>query len=309
MKTAFKSILAFMIALVFAVASVNAAARPDSQRGTYSGTCLSGGTDGCLDSLDITGAGTPNTYDLIDGDVAVIITSAGAYFYVFDADGTDAEDSPDVIRPDDYDTAGVWLKVGAVGAGSLGDDECYAFGDGSDFQLCYDSGDDRLELRDSSDTVLGYFGTDGTYTVIGSGNQGMVLDSTPDADGDASGFFAYETVDTNAVGVGACLNLAADGHLDEADASPTGSGGTGPCLYVALETGTGTKLTAPLRSGPTVRNDSWNWTTGAELYLSETQGTLTETAPSTSGALIQSVGFAKTADIVDFHYVGYGRAD
>lgn len=78
----------------------------------YGCTGLTGGTAGTLDALDITGASTPNADNLADGDIAFVYTISGSitivYPYIFDADGTDAEDSPSVIRPDDYATAGVW---------------------------------------------------------------------------------------------------------------------------------------------------------------------------------------------------------
>jgi hypothetical protein len=90
----------------------NAAARPNSKKGMYFVQGLAGGATGDLDTLDITGASTPNQYDLIDGDSAIVATISGTtvtyYFYIFDADGTDAESSPAVIRPDDYASAGVW---------------------------------------------------------------------------------------------------------------------------------------------------------------------------------------------------------
>jgi lysophospholipase L1-like esterase len=48
----------------------------------------------------------------------------------------------------------------------------------------------------------------------------------------------------------------------------------------------------------TVRNDAWSWTPGGQLYLSTTAGSLTQTAPSTSGDKVQQIGFALTADII-----------
>ena len=74
------------------------------------------GTD--LDALDITGASDPNPSNLADGDTAQVAVLSGTtgtrYDYVFDADGTTAEDATyfTVIRPDDFATAGVWRLVG-----------------------------------------------------------------------------------------------------------------------------------------------------------------------------------------------------
>ena len=47
-----------------------------------------------------------------------------------------------------------------------------------------------------------------------------------------------------------------------------------------------------------VRDDTWSWTTGGVLYLSETAGAMTHTAPTTSGAFVQAVGIALSPDVV-----------
>lgn len=120
-----KLILTFVL-LLFASTAFGAARGAQS---AYLCSALTGGGAGSLDSLDITGASTPNQYDLADGDVAegrlISGTTTTVYTYIFDADGTDAEDDPDIIRPDDYSTAGVWRLHGvyltANDIGSTGD--------------------------------------------------------------------------------------------------------------------------------------------------------------------------------------------
>jgi hypothetical protein len=47
-----------------------------------------------------------------------------------------------------------------------------------------------------------------------------------------------------------------------------------------------------------IRDDTWNWTTGSPLYLSETAGDMTHTAPTTDGAFVQVVGVALEPDVV-----------
>jgi hypothetical protein len=47
-----------------------------------------------------------------------------------------------------------------------------------------------------------------------------------------------------------------------------------------------------------IRDDTWTWTTGSTLYLSETAGAMTHTAPSTDGAFVQVVGVALSPDVV-----------
>lgn len=50
-----------------------------------------------------------------------------------------------------------------------------------------------------------------------------------------------------------------------------------------------------------VRDDTWNWTTGGAIYLSETGGSVTQTAPTTSGAFVQVVGVALSPDVMYFN--------
>ena len=50
-----------------------------------------------------------------------------------------------------------------------------------------------------------------------------------------------------------------------------------------------------------VRDDSWSWTTGQTLYLSETAGDITATAPTTSGAFVVAVGVALEPDMIYFN--------
>ena len=47
-----------------------------------------------------------------------------------------------------------------------------------------------------------------------------------------------------------------------------------------------------------IRDDTWTWTAGSTLYLSETAGAMTHTAPSTDGAFVLVVGVALSPDVV-----------
>jgi len=104
-----KKILFLILAFLTLVCSQGYAAN------RYGCTALTGGGTGALDALDITASGAPNSDDLADGDSAIVTVISGTtvtvYEYIFDADGTDAESSPDVIRPDDYSSGGVWRLV------------------------------------------------------------------------------------------------------------------------------------------------------------------------------------------------------
>ena len=50
-----------------------------------------------------------------------------------------------------------------------------------------------------------------------------------------------------------------------------------------------------------IRDDSWTWTPGGVLYASTTAGAMTQTAPSGSGAVVQALGVALTADVAYFN--------
>ena len=63
-------------------------------------------TGGAARSLDILSVAT-----LTEGDRAIVMTTAAAYFFKFDATATAAEQvatAPRVVRPDDYTSAGNW---------------------------------------------------------------------------------------------------------------------------------------------------------------------------------------------------------
>lgn len=83
-----------------------------------------------------------------------------------------------------------------------------------------------------------------------------------------------------------------------ADADGTG---TYPAQGLAVASGTSGNAATILTQGH-ARNDAWNWTPGGAIYISTTAGGLTQTAPSTSGNIVQPVGVAETADIAYFHF-------
>lgn len=87
-------------------------------------------------------------------------------------------------------------------------------------------------------------------------------------------------------------------HLADADAA-----GEFPAVGIAAASvGAGTNLNVVV-SG-TVRNDSWTWTVGGSIYLSASAGTLTQTAPTTSGHAVQRVGVALSADSAYLNFSG-----
>jgi hypothetical protein len=67
----------------------------------YNATCLTGGTDGCLDTV--------NGQNLVDGDRAIVVTSTNSYFYLLDDDLSGTESSPDIINPDSNAGTKSWV--------------------------------------------------------------------------------------------------------------------------------------------------------------------------------------------------------
>lgn len=124
------------------------------------------------------------------------------------------------------------------------------------------------------------------------------LDATPDTDHTANGLTTNVTAGAT-VAIGELVYLASDGNfeLTDADAEAT----AGPVMVaLSLEASTDTNPMKVALPGSFVRDDTWNWTVGADLFIGTTAGTLTETAPTGASDIIRYAGYAFTADIVYF---------
>lgn len=95
---------------------------------------------------------------------------------------------------------------------------------------------------------------------------------------------------------GDLLYVKSDGKLWKADANDTN---TYPAFYFATETKTANATCVVLKNG-FARNDSWTWTVGGLLYMSTTTGGITQTQPETTDDIVQIVGIAISATIIDF---------
>ena len=85
--------------------------------------------------------------------------------------------------------------------------------------------------------------------------------------------------------------------LTDADAAATAWG----LLAISLESKTDTQAMNVALPGCFVRDDTWNWTPGATLYVDTvTAGQITATQPSGVDDAIRVVGFAVSADVVWF---------
>ena len=136
----------------------------------------------------------------------------------------------------------------------------------------------------------------GILTAEGAAITGILEIEKLPADDTGSGMGFTADVDTNTVGIGGILLLGADGSFDDADASAEATAGG----MIVLATAAGTGNTLLLNKGTFQDAGTWGWTPGATLYLSETAGELTETAPTTSGAIVRIMGYALTADSIFF---------
>lgn len=94
---------------------------------------------------------------------------------------------------------------------------------------------------------------------------------------------------------GDIVYIKSDGKLWKGDADAS----LFPVQYMATATILANASGVFLKDGY-ARNDAWTWTIGGAIYLSATAGGMTQTAPSSSGAGIQIVGYAHSATIIKF---------
>lgn len=215
------------------------------------------------------------------------------------------------IGDNDADTRGTINLYGGTGANAGGTVRIYIEAEHDDPINYYQmyAFEDHLYLGPDTDSdALKYDGGTNTWIFTAGNTEVQLLtklrmgdaiqhewDSVPASDATMSGDTSQETVDANASGIGACLVLSADGNWDEADASAVATVGQ---LGIAVEASTGTKYI--LWNG-WVKDTAWTWTPGAQLFVSETTGAITATAPSTSGAFVQVVGYATSATTIRFN--------
>ena len=129
----------------------------------------------------------------------------------------------------------------------------------------------------------------------------ILMDAPPGTDLSGSGIKAtFQNDNAGNMVAGDVGYIASDGHVEFADASAVG---TMPGLVMALETIATTASGEFLVYG-VMRQDTWNWTPGANIYVTVTgtsTNTLTETQPAVAGNQVQIVGIALTADTILFN--------
>lgn len=144
-----------------------------------------------------------------------------------------------------------------------------------------------------------------TGDVTGSGTGSIAttiapLDGTPNSDHSANGPKTSTFNAGESVTVMDLVYLKSDGEWwkTDADAEATAGG----LLAISLETKSDGQAMSVALPGSFVRDDTWNWTVGATLYIdTATAGGITATQPSGTDDVIRVVGFAVTADVIYFN--------
>jgi hypothetical protein len=96
------------------------------------------------------------------------------------------------------------------------------------------------------------------------------------------------------------LNSSSKWVLTDANTASIYSG----MVAISLESKTDTQAMNVALPGSIVRDASWSWTPGAPLYISETAGAITATAPTTAAAATRCIGWALAATIIYFFPAG-----
>jgi len=121
------------------------------------------------------------------------------------------------------------------------------------------------------------------------------LTASPSSDHSATGTKCSFTAGEALVFGDVCY-IKSDGKLWKADADAES---TSYAVAMSLATISADASGEVLLFG-IVRDDSWAWTVGSPIYLSTTAGSLTQTAPSGSGDIVQIMGVATHADRMYF---------
>jgi hypothetical protein len=148
-------------------------------------------------------------------------------------------------------------------------------------------------------------GTVSTGDISAGGNvtladaKSLVFDPIPASDHNAAGLIAPMTAGAT-LAFGDAVYQKSDGemHLGDADAASTSG-----VIAIAVASGSDGASSNFMFYG-FLRDDTWNWTVGGLIYLSTTGSsgnTLTQTAPSGSGDIVQILGVATHADRIFFN--------
>tara|TARA_B100000519_G_scaffold187352_1_gene184044 strand:+ start:287 stop:1294 length:1008 start_codon:yes stop_codon:yes gene_type:complete len=133
---------------------------------------------------------------------------------------------------------------------------------------------------------------------LGDTGQLIIGDDAPSSDHTATGVVITMTALTG-LAIGEAVYIDSNGKLDETDAD---AAGTMPAIGVALEANSsGSDAEVKVLLQGVFRDDTYNFTPGADLFIGTNLGEITATAPSGTGDFVQKVGVALTADTIYFN--------
>lgn len=125
-----------------------------------------------------------------------------------------------------------------------------------------------------------------------------IVDCTPNTDHTAVGDVTSTFNAGATITIMDLVRMHSDGEWALTDASAV-STSTGT-LAIALAAGTDGNPMKVALPGSYVRDDTWNWTPGAQLFMSLSSGQITATAPSATNEVVRVIGEALTADVIHF---------
>lgn len=147
--------------------------------------------------------------------------------------------------------------------------------------------------EDTTPQLGGNLDTNGSDINLGS-DDAMTVTAAPGSDHEASGNKVTLTAGESLVFSDVCY-IKSDGKAWKADANAADPAPRG--LVVAAAVIAGDAAGAFVLPGTIIRDDSWSWTVGNPVYLSETAGAFTQSAPVSKIVL----GVATHADRVFFY--------
>ena len=225
---------------------------------------------------DITATHSSNTLTIAGGTLATaaLTASTGVFSGILKTDdATEATSTTDGSLQTDGGLSVVKDAVFGDDVKLLSDGAVLAFGADGDVTLTHDA-DDGLELNDS--TFLGFASAAGTPATDNK-VQGIVIE-----------FLAVEAI-TQFDAVYVSTTTGRVGRADANDAAKL------PAIGIAIEAQGSAGSSVRVLTHGVYRDDGGfggNMTVGADLYVSETPGTLTTTAPGDDGDFVQVMGVA-----------------
>jgi len=208
-----------------------------------------------------------------------------------------AVNGKDLIFTDNGDAAGLTIKDAQGGI--------VVPGEVMTTKISYTDGDDAITVADGGGTTFAKDVTlaDDAELILADEGQVVFGDAVPSTDHTATGVVVKMNAKTG-LALGEAVYIDSDGDLDEADAD---AASTMPAIGVALEAnGTGSDAVVKILIMGVLRDDTYNFTPGADLYIGTTAGEITATAPSGSGDTVQKIGVALSADSI---YVNFNTAE